>query len=149
NLADTFHGDANNNFVRGGNGADLLDGGDGDDWLDGGAGADILTGGNGFDTASYQDAAAGVSIDLTKSSSTWTGDAQGDVFNSIESISLSNFADSFRGDANANTVNCGTGDDQIFGAGSDDVLSGGNGNDTIQGGDGNDVVRGDGWGASS
>jgi len=149
NFADILHGDADNNFVRGGNGVDLLDGGDGDDWLDGGAGADILTGGIGFDTVSYLDAAAGVSIDLAKSSSTWTGDAQGDIFNSIESFGLSNFADIFRGDANVNNVNGGTGDDQIFGAGGDDVLSGGSGSDTIQGGDGNDVLRGEGWGASS
>ena len=135
-------------FLYGGNGADSLDGGDGDDMLDGGAGADSMSGGDGFDTASYQDATAGISIDLTKAASTWTGDAQGDVFSSIERIVLTNFADTFRGNANANNVNGGSGDDQIFGAGGDDGLTGGNGNDTIQGGDGNDFVRGDGYATS-
>jgi Ca2+-binding RTX toxin-like protein len=137
-----------NDSLNGGNGADTLDGGDDNDLLDGGAGADTLTGGDGSDTASYLDATVGISIDLTKASSTWTGDAQGDVFNSIESIVLSDFADTFRGDANVNIVNGANGDDQIFGAGGDDDLNGSNGNDTIQGGDGNDFVRGDGYSRS-
>ncbi len=135
-------------FLYGGNGNDSLDGGVGNDWLDGGAGADALIGGDGFDTASYLDATAGISIDLTKASSTWTGDAQGDTFGSIERLVLTNFADTFRGDANANSVLGGNGDDQIFGAAGDDALTGGNGNDIIQGGDGNDFVRGDGYAAS-
>jgi Ca2+-binding RTX toxin-like protein len=141
-------GPGGNDLLYGGNGNDNLDGGDGDDWLDGGSGTDILSGGDGSDTASYQDATAGVSIDLTKASSTWTGDAQGDVFNSIERVVLTNFADTFRGDADANSVNGGSGDDQIFGGAGDDGLTGGNGNDIIQGGDGNDFVRGDGYAAS-
>jgi Ca2+-binding RTX toxin-like protein len=144
-----FHrGPGGNDVLYGGNGNDSLDGGDDNDRLDGGAGADTLIGGDGFDTASYFDATAGISIDLTKASSTWTGDAQGDVFNSIERLDLSNFADTFRGDANANSVHGADGDDQIFGAGGDDGLTGGNGNDTIQGGDGNDVIRGDGFASS-
>jgi hypothetical protein len=89
----------------GGNGNDSLDGGDGNDTLDGGAGADTLIGGVGFDIASYKDAAAGVSIDLTKASSTWTGDAQGDVLTSIEEVDLSDLADP--GDINANQVQGG------------------------------------------
>jgi Ca2+-binding RTX toxin-like protein len=89
-----------------------------------------------------------VSIDLTKASSTWTGDAQGDVFSSIERLDLTTFADTFRGDANANNVNGGDGSDQIFGAAGDDGLTGGGGNDIIQGGDGNDFVRGDGFNAN-
>jgi Ca2+-binding RTX toxin-like protein len=98
---------------------------------------------------SYTDAAAAVSIDLTKASSTWTGDAQGDVFSSIEQLALTNFADTLRGNANANNVDGGGGDDQIFGAAGDDSLTGGSGNDAIQGGDGNDFVRGDGYAVSA
>jgi Ca2+-binding RTX toxin-like protein len=135
-------------FLYGGNGNDSLDGGDDGDWLDGGAGAAVLSGGDGFDTASYRSVTAGVSIDLTKASSTWTGDAQGDVFSSIERLALSDLADTFRGDANANSVNGADGNDQIFGAGGDDGLTGGNGNDTIQGGEGNDSIRGDGFASS-
>jgi Ca2+-binding RTX toxin-like protein len=132
-----------NDALYGGDGNDTLLAGDGNDWLEGGAGADILSGGDGYDTAIYLDATAPVSIDLTKTSSTWTGYAQGDVLTSIEEIDLSLFADTFRGDAKANTVFGDDGDDQLFGAGGDDFLVGGSGNDTIQGGDGNDVVHGD------
>jgi Ca2+-binding RTX toxin-like protein len=129
--------------LYGGNGNDLLDGGVGNDWLDGGAGADTIAGGDGFDVADYSDATAGVSIDLTKASSTWTGDAQGDILTSIEGFQLSSFADIFRGDANANSVSGGAGDDQISGLGGNDTLYGEAGNDSISGGDGNDVVYGD------
>jgi Ca2+-binding RTX toxin-like protein len=129
--------------LTGGDGSDSLNGGDGNDQLDGGAGADTLAGGDGYDIAGYWGATAGVSIDLTKASSTWTGDAQGDAFTSIEAIFLTNFADTFRGDANANTVFGGSGNDQIFGGGGNDSLIGEDGNDTIQGGEGNDVVYGD------
>jgi Ca2+-binding RTX toxin-like protein len=135
--------DGGDDSLYGGNGNDTLLAGDGHDWLDGGAGADILSGGDGYDTATYLDATAAVSIDLTKASSTWTGDAQGDVLTSIEEIALTNFADTFRGDANANTVLGGGGNDQIFGGGGNDFLTGDEGNDIIQGGDGNDVVHGD------
>jgi Ca2+-binding RTX toxin-like protein len=134
-----------NDVLHGGDGNDNLDGGDGDDYLDGGAGADILTGGDGFDTVSYADATAAVSIDLTKVSSAWTGDARGDVYSRIEQLLLSNFNDIFIGDANANVVKGGGGDDRISGGGGDDGLTGGDGNDLLQGGDGNDLMRGDGY----
>src|SRR5262249_44431594 len=65
---------------------DILNGNAGNDVLHGGAGADTLNGGDGVDTVSYADAIAAVSIDLTKASSTWTGDAQGDALTSIEEI---------------------------------------------------------------
>jgi len=130
--------------LYGGNGNDTLNGGDGNDILDGGAGADSLSGGIGFDVAAYGDAAAGVSIDLTKASSTWTGDAQGDVLTGIEEVRLTSFADVFRGDDNANRVWGNAGDDQLSGLGGDDLLMGGRGNDQLYGGAGNDVVRGDG-----
>jgi Ca2+-binding RTX toxin-like protein len=145
-------GGAGDDNLYGGGGDDHLDGGDGNDWLDGGAGSDTLNGGNGFDTLSYLDATAGVSIVLTELSSTWTwtGDAQDDLLNSIEQIQLSNFADTFRGDANANWALGGAGDDQIFGAGGDDVLYGDAGNDLLDGGAGADTLAGGaGWDIAS
>jgi len=108
-----------NDSLYGGNGNDILFGDDGNDFLDGGAGADALSGGEGYDIASYLDAMAAVSIDLTRNSSTWTSDAQGDLLGSIEEVDLSNFSDTFRGDANANSVHGGDGDDQIYGLGGD------------------------------
>ena len=151
---DTLDGRAGDDGLYGGNGNDTLLGGDGDDndWLDGGAGADILNGGvggdginTGYDTASYFHASAAVGIDLTKASSTWTGDAHGDTMISIEAIDLTDFADTLRGDGNANIVFGRAGDDQIFGAGGNDMLIGDEGNDIIQGGDGQDFVHGDNW----
>jgi Ca2+-binding RTX toxin-like protein len=141
--ADSVNGLSGSDILFGGGGGDVLNGGLGDDWLDGGAGADTLSGGDGYDVASYLSATAGVTIDLTKASSTWTGDAQGDVLSGIEEFVLSEFADIFRGDASANTVSGGSGNDQIFGAGGNDFLTGDEGNDIIQGGEGNDVVHGD------
>ncbi|MFZ2159186.1 MAG: calcium-binding protein [Bradyrhizobium sp.] len=155
NLADIANGAFGNDTLYGNDGADILDGGAGNDWLDGGdgddvlhggTGADILSGGDGFDIAAYYDATAGVSIDLTRSSLTWTGEAQGDVLSSIEEVDLTEFADIFRGNANDNFVFGGSGDDQISGLAGNDTLNGGYGNDSLFGGDGNDVVYGDsGW----
>jgi Ca2+-binding RTX toxin-like protein len=150
--ADIFVGDATNNVVSGGGGDDQISGKDGNDtllgeggndYLAGGAGADALSGGGGYDIASYWDATTSVSIDLAKASTTWTGDAQGDILTSIEEINLTGLADTFRGDANANIVNGGGGDDLINGFAGDDQLAGGAGNDSVYGGDGNDVVMGD------
>ena len=95
-------------------GSDFLVGGGGDDTLEGGAGGDVLAGGDGFDTASYRFADAGVSIDLSQSSSTWTGEAQGDVLSSIEAIGLTSFDDVINGDAANNNVDGSVGDDQLF-----------------------------------
>jgi len=131
-------------LLSGGNGNDILDGGNGDDVLNGGAGADILAGGAGHDFASYNGAVAGVSIDLTKASSTWTGDAQGDVLTGIEEITLTSLGDIFRGDDNPNVVDGSFGDDQIYGLGGDDDLMGSRGNDSLYGGNGNDRLVGDG-----
>ena len=102
------HGDptdfGGDDSLFGGNGADVLDGGSGNDYLDGGAGADTIAGGDGYDVAGYGSAAAGVSIDLAKASSTWTGDANGDILASIEQLDLTGYTDTFRGNASANAV---------------------------------------------
>ena len=73
--------------------------------------SDTISGGDGYDIAGYEDATVGVNIDLGHASTTWTGDAQGAILTSIEEIDLSGFADTFRGDANANIVSGGFGDD--------------------------------------
>jgi Ca2+-binding RTX toxin-like protein len=135
--ADTVYGGGENDRIAGGGGFDWLLGGDGNDVLDGGAGADHLVGGNGFDTASYRDAAAGVSITLQ--SGVHTGDAAGDVFSSIEAFELSAFADKFSGTGAADTVFGLAGDDVLWTGAGADQLWGGSGNDILSGGDGADV----------
>jgi Ca2+-binding RTX toxin-like protein len=139
---DRLWGGADGDTLYGGNGNDSFSGGDGNDWLDGGAGADFLAGGDGYDVAGYWDATAAVSIDLTKASWNWTGDAQGDIFNSIEGFDLSMGDDIFRGDANDNIVNGAAGNDQISGGAGNDYLDGSSGNDILYGGLGGDVLVG-------
>ena len=61
---DILTGDSGTNLIFGGAGNDTINGGDGDDILNGGNGDDKLDGGNGTDTATYNDAAGGVTVSL-------------------------------------------------------------------------------------
>jgi serralysin len=116
--------------VATGAGNDTLNGSSGDDIMAGGPGADALNGNAGTDTASYITAAAGVAIVLANASSSWTGDAQGDVYSSIERIQGSSFAD----------VLDGTGTTALDGAGGNDLLYGDNSGSLFQGGAGVDQM---------
>jgi Tol biopolymer transport system component/Ca2+-binding RTX toxin-like protein len=137
--ADTLVGDATNNILRGAGGNDSVEGGAGndtlsgdagDDSLVGGVGADVLNGGDGYDIASYKTATTGVSINLA--TGLHTGDAAGDVFQSIEEIEGSSYQDTFRGDTNNNILSGADGDDLLIGGGGADTLRGGQGNDTYE-----------------
>ena len=66
------------NNVLTGNGADNV--------FNGGAGGDSFVGGGGNDTVTYETAAAGIFFHLNQSAGTYTGEAAGDTFNSIEII---------------------------------------------------------------
>jgi subtilisin family serine protease len=138
---DQLLGNFANNRIVGMRGSDLLRGYEGNDTLDGGAGADTLDGGNGIDTASYATSAGFVQIFMTAPSFNG-GQASGDVFTSIEAYVLSNVADNFYGDNNANTVSGGGGADTIFGYGGADVIDGGDGTDYVVAGDGADTIYG-------
>jgi Ca2+-binding RTX toxin-like protein len=137
----TLSGSSGDDILIGSSGDDILNGNAGNDGLHGGAGADTFNGGDGVDTVSYADATAGVTINFTDWSSTWTGDAQGDSFNSIERFELTGFKDFFYG---AGTVFAGGGDDRLIGLNGDDSFTGGAGNDLLEGGAGNDTLVGDG-----
>lgn len=109
------NGNADNNEIIGGVGADTLNGGlgddilrggDGDDILIGGAGADQLFGGNGTDTVRYQTA---VKVDLATGAN--TGDAVGDTFDGVEIIQGSTFDDIFVSGAGADRLDGNTGTD--------------------------------------
>lgn len=139
----TGTGNAAGNTIIGGIGADLLGGLDGNDILEGGAGADTLNGGNGFDIASYAGSNAGVTIDLGQRIAL-SGDAEGDVFDSIEGLSGSAFADTLTGNAGTNRLSGGAGDDVLNGGAGDDMLRGGGGDDRIDGGVGFDTMLLDG-----
>lgn len=121
-------GDLGNDSVAGGSGADLLRGDAGNDTLDGGLGADRLDGGAGIDTASYAHSGLGVTVDLGAGTARF-GDAQRDVFVSVENLVGSARGDTLAGDGGANMLSGEDSNDRLTGAGGADVLNGGLGGD--------------------
>jgi Ca2+-binding RTX toxin-like protein len=138
---DTLDGGWGNDTLFGGAGDDTLLGDFGNDWLVGGTGADLLNGGGGLDTASYADAATGVSVDLGAGRG-YTGDAAGDRILDIESLYGTNLGDIFLGSGLDNRLDGAGGDDWLFGKDGNDTLLGGQGGDVIKGGAGQDVIIG-------
>lgn len=145
---DTITGVGGNDTLNGGAGNDAINGGDGDDVLIGGDGDDFIDGGEGIDTASYENASAGVTISLGATPSGWssmegtpqaTGGAGTDTLYSIENLIGSNFADVLTGGHAGSILDGRGGDDTLQGGTSRDVLIGGTGNDILRGGYGNDV----------
>jgi len=110
------YGSDHNDHLRGDDGANFLAGGLGNDWFRGRGGADTLHGG-GSDWASYEDSAAGVTVNLVDRSGTG-GDAEGDSLYDIENLWGSAHDDSFIGDAGADTFDGGAGTDTASYAGS-------------------------------
>jgi Ca2+-binding RTX toxin-like protein len=140
-------------FIWGGNGKDVLIGnnlsndiygGAGDDILDGGAGDDYLNGeGGGNNTASYQSATAGVTVDMNMVGGQQNTVGSGiDTLVDIDSLIGSNKNDVLIASGATVTVDGAGGDDQITGSAIDDILFGGAGNDNIVGGGSQDVLDG-------
>ena len=128
--------------------------------------ANLINVGNAFDldgsstdTASYDNARASVTVNLTNTAFN-TGEAAGDSYISIERFDLSSFNDGFVGadgafggdwarGGNGNDFMQGmAGNDVLEGQFGNDSLDGGAGKDRLEGGDGNDYVNG-GAGADS
>ena len=116
-----------------------LTGGDGNDVLAGGGGGDTLIGGGGADIADYSTSLTGITASLADPSIN-TGDAQKDIYGSIEGLAGSNKADVLIGSGAA---------DKLYGNGGDDILRGGALGDELHGGDGFDVADYTGSGAVS
>lgn len=129
NSVENLAGSAYSDTLIGNSSANKLSGGDGNDTLEGMGGADALVGGTGVNTASYTHAAVGLTVSLRTPASN-TGDAFGDTFTQIQNLVGSGFNDTLIGDANANTINGGAGDDILEGLGGADSLIGGAGNNT-------------------
>lgn len=142
-------GGAGNDTIVGGTGVDLAYGEEGDDLFvideDGGNIWDRFDGGAGWDTITYANFSAGVSIDLTIKpfpEEPQTAYQYGDLFTNIEDIIGSAFADSLAGNEVANRIYGMLGNDTLSGGLGDDMLDGGQGNDTLHGGDGADTLIG-------
>ena len=137
-------GGEGNDIIYGMDGNDALtgdSGGNGDDILDGGAGNDWLDGVGGADTASYADTTSGVVVNLALDGQQDTLGAGLDTLISIENLTGSSFNDTLIGNAEANILDGGDGNDTMTGGGGDDVLVGGRGGiNVLNGGDGVDSL---------
>lgn len=132
---------AGNDTLHGGRHDDDLQGQTGDDVLSGGRGGDRLDGGAGTDTASYADAARAVKLNLATGEH--TGEAQDDVFVSIETFALSAFNDTLTGGDDAEHILGLAGNDSVQGGAGDDWIEGGSGSDKLSGGADIDFLRGE------
>ncbi len=117
-------------FLTGGKTNDIIDGLAGDDLLAGGAGADELVGGDGIDTATYLSASAGVVASL-RNVAINTGDAKGDVYDRVNNLQGSVYADKLHGNDWANKLWGNAGNDWMWGGLGRDTLVGGAGADTF------------------
>ena len=152
-------GGAGNDIIQGGGGDETLIGGAGDDtiageagndMLIGGEGNDTLAGGEGIDSASYADAANGVTVDLTITAegapNAFVKDGAAvlsqDVLSGVENVIGSEFTDILTGNEGNNVLVGGSGADQLIGLAGADFLMGGAGDDTLDGGEGDDVLQG-------
>jgi Ca2+-binding RTX toxin-like protein len=142
--ADEVYG-ANKGSQVGGDGADSLGGGEGNDQLfggpandtlDGGFGSDALGGGEGDDTALYTRTAP-VKVTLDEANNDGEAGEQDDIAQDIEAVRGGSNQDDLFGNAAANTLEGGEGDDYIDGGpGARDQLHGDQGNDAIRARDG-------------
>ena len=94
--------------LRGSNFNDTLIGDANDNFLLGGLGADVLNGGGGTDFAELSDSPTGVTVSLGDPAIN-TGEAAGDTYVSIEGLIGSVFNDTLIGDANNNFLRGGLG----------------------------------------
>ena len=129
---------AGNDTVYGGAGNDTIRAGSGQDRFDGGAGVDLLV----LDVSGQAPGAFVVETDLTAGTNGGRGMTVGrDVLVSIEQVQVIGTLNAWiNGNADANALTGGDGNDTLLGLAGDDVLTGGLGNDFLQGGAGNDRI---------
>ena len=133
NNANDIFGFAGNDRLLGRDGNDRLFGGTSNDVLIGGTGGDFLSGGAGVDTASYEQATADVRADLFFYGQNM-GEAGGDTYGDVESLTGSISNDVLLGNAGNNTLSSLGGNDRLFGRGGSDTVFGGIGADRLAGG---------------
>jgi Ca2+-binding RTX toxin-like protein len=131
-FADTIWGDSGNETLDGQFGDDTMDSHWGDDSLIGGAGTDLL-----FFYTGYGEDPVTVNLATGTSSGVVFGN---DSFTGFENVLGARGSDSFVGDASANGLNGGEGNDTLDGGFGNDMLDGSLGNDSLNGGGGTDFV---------
>ena len=138
--ANRLVGNLGNDTLSGAGGNDTLNGGEGNDWLEGGSGDDVLNGGAGFDRALFSGATA-VTVNLGIVGLQDTGPGTVTLID-IERVTSGSGNDLLIGNALANRLNGGMGDDTIRGGAGNDTVNGADGDDVLTGGEGNDLVVG-------
>ncbi|MGB8815003.1 MAG: calcium-binding protein [Paracoccaceae bacterium] len=136
--ADNLTGNAFANAFYAAAGNDSLYGGDGNDSLNGGLGNDVIAGGGGIDTASFT-GAYNVTVNLNTIAAQNTGMGL-DVLSGIENVTTDLGNDRIFGNALANGLTAGAGNDSLYGGDGNDVLQGDLGNDLLDGGLGVDTA---------
>jgi Ca2+-binding RTX toxin-like protein len=142
---DNLRGDGGADTLTGSDGDDTLLGGAGNDTLDGGKGSDMLDGGDGTDSVDYsksnRDIAVGVAIILSDAEFHGSGgEAEGDVFISVENVTGTDFDDDIRASGAPFNVflEGGKGSDILIGGKGSDMLLGGERADHLNGNEGED-----------
>lgn len=145
--ADTLYGGTDSDVIEGGDAVDVIRGGAGDDTLRGGVGSDSIDGGTGFDVATYSDAGAALTVDLSAATITASSGGDTDILTSIESVVGTAYADTITGNDGQNILAGEAGNDTLTGGKGADGLKGGAGNDiyVFNRGDGRDTVLDDSW----
>ena len=168
NSVETIIGTSGDNSILAGNGDNIVYGGDGNDQINGGMGADLLYGEGGDDTfvdhtgldysdvfngglgndtfvADGVDWYAGNVFDLSTGFHSYNS-TQYAQFVSIENIEIRNSGDTSNetliGNADANRLSAGNGNNEIRGNGGNDTLLGNGGDDLLIGGAGADALDG-------
>ena len=156
-LANIIVGGGGKDYIIGGIGADTLSGGAGDDRLEGGSdndyflatdpGDDTYFGGTGTDTIDYSGATTNLQMGYVYPYMTVSGAQGNDKIYSystdvVEVFVFGSGNDSFSGQAIAETVYGGVGNDLLLGQAGNDRLEGGEGDDTLRGGSGADTLIG-------
>ncbi len=114
--ADSLQGGGDNDMLAGNSGADDLHGGDGTDNIDGGTGRDFVAGDDGDDVI--------------------RGGADQDTLEGNDG------EDIIRGDGGDDCIRGGDGNDELFGDAGNDLMNGGNDDDLLDGGADNDGLSG-------
>ncbi len=141
--ADTLLGMDGNDVLQGLGGADTLNGGAGDDTLDGGAGIDTLIGGTGNDHYNVDSSGDVVREGLSAGTDTVEASASYTLAVYVENLILTG-TDAIDGTGNrdANVLTGNAGNNALSGLGGVDTISGGVGSDTLNGGTGQDRLTG-------
>jgi len=142
--ANRLYGMDGNDELRGGTGADYLVGGNGNDTIRGLGGGDTISGGAGRDLARFDDVQHALMINLELTGDQQTGGAGLLRISTVDDLIAGDFDDTLAGNAAANDLRGGLGDDRLFGRDGHDRLWGGEGADTLDGGAGNDSLYGEG-----